>query len=291
MSPLTQGARRGDPDLRETPCQPVRIQRPASLEQLGSLLRDRPEATLLAGGTLVVPELISTGLIREAIHLGGVHQLALMGKGWCGATVTLAKLIENPEIPEMLREVAGSIGGPAIRNAATIGGNVAAASPGCLAVALLALEAEATVLYPDGGSPKLVPLSRAWNRRSLCLTTFRWVPLEEGSMSCWGKLAVRAACGPTIATVVAVGRARPAGPHLCLAAGGVGIRPQRLEDAESAWCSARDGRAGAARMVGDVATREVGGRNRPDGHPAVAIGTLVERLVVQVGRPRSANPE
>ena len=59
-----------------------------------------------------------------------------------GATVTMAQIASHPAL-SFLQPVALSIGGPAVRNMATVGGNLFAPYPyGDFAVALLALGAE-----------------------------------------------------------------------------------------------------------------------------------------------------
>ncbi len=58
-----------------------------------------------------------------------------------GAGVTMSEIMQHPQL-QFLGEVARSVGGPAIRNMATIGGNLFAPRPyGDMATALLALDA------------------------------------------------------------------------------------------------------------------------------------------------------
>ena len=65
-----------------------------------------------------------------------------------GAAVTMARIAAEPKLA-FLKPVAESIGGPAIRNMATVGGNLFARYPyGDFAVALLALDAD--VVIEDG---------------------------------------------------------------------------------------------------------------------------------------------
>ncbi|SDA88606.1 FAD binding domain-containing protein [Mesorhizobium qingshengii] len=107
------------------------------------------------GGTLVVRaanegDISVSGLIRStdpalsAIEVTG-------GKVRIGASVTMAAIARHPDLGTLAR-AARAVGGPAIRNMATVGGNLFAPAPyGDFAVALLALGA--TVSTDDGETP------------------------------------------------------------------------------------------------------------------------------------------
>ncbi|MBZ9742972.1 MULTISPECIES: FAD binding domain-containing protein [unclassified Mesorhizobium] len=109
----------------------------------------------LGGGTLVVRaanegDVSVSGLVRStdpalsAIDVGG-------GKVRIGASVTMAEIARHPELGA-LAKAARAVGGPAIRNMATVGGNLFAPAPyGDFAVALLALDA--AVGTDDGERP------------------------------------------------------------------------------------------------------------------------------------------
>ena len=112
-------------------------------------LAERQEARLLGGGTLLVRRVnegdVSIGTyVRllapelEQIEVGDeVVQL--------GAGVTMSRIANTPAL-DFLAPVARSIGGPAVRAAATVGGNLFAPSPyGDFGVALLALGAAVVV--------------------------------------------------------------------------------------------------------------------------------------------------
>jgi xanthine dehydrogenase small subunit len=73
-----------------------------------------------------------------------------------GAGVTLVRVLAERELG-FLHPVAASIGGPAVRNMGTVGGNLFAPSPfGDFAVALLALDA--TVAVQGGYGPREAPI-------------------------------------------------------------------------------------------------------------------------------------
>ena len=109
---------------------------------------------VIAGGTLAMP-LINEGVSmpEQAMGLrraGLDHVVRRDGHMAIGATATLSQLVAQRDIP-LLAEAAHSIGGWAIRNMGTVGGNLFAPPPaGDLAAALLALDATATLAGPAG---------------------------------------------------------------------------------------------------------------------------------------------
>jgi CO/xanthine dehydrogenase FAD-binding subunit len=120
-------------------------------------------ARYLGGGTLVVRdanegEVSFSSYIRasdpalSAITVSG-------GRVTLGASVTMGRIIADEQL-QCLADAAHSVGGPAIRNMATVGGNLFAPAPyGDLGVALLALDADVEI----GGAS--VPLERFFRER------------------------------------------------------------------------------------------------------------------------------
>lgn len=129
-------------------------------EAAGLLAGDR-HALLIGGGTLVMRDvnegrLTDGTLVRVSdpafrqVNAGGAR-IEL------GAGVTMAMVLASRELG-FLHAPARSIGGPAVRNMATIGGNLFAACPyGDFTVALLALEAQ-VVVQSGYGSGRAMPL-------------------------------------------------------------------------------------------------------------------------------------
>lgn len=114
------------------------VLRPARLDELFSLMERFPQAMLMAGGTdLLVRlrrELASPGhpllLLGELPELRGIRDTG--NELSIGAATPLASLLSDPLIAAhapLLARAARTVGGPAIRNVATIGGNVCTASP------------------------------------------------------------------------------------------------------------------------------------------------------------------
>ncbi len=130
---------------------------PATVAQLQSLLAEHPDAVLVAGATDV-----GLGVTKEmrrpdpVVYLGRVRELRAVVDSpealEIGAAVTLSSAWErfgaiHPHLAELLRR----FGGEQVRNAGTIGGNIANGSPiGDLPPALIALGATLVLHGPDG---------------------------------------------------------------------------------------------------------------------------------------------
>jgi CO/xanthine dehydrogenase FAD-binding subunit len=106
-------------------------------------------ATAIAGGTLVMNALntsdISTNALIDLDGLGLRKIKISASEVTLGAMTTMADIIAHARLG-FLAPVAQAIGGPAVRNMATVGGNLHAESPyGDFGVALLALDAKVTI--------------------------------------------------------------------------------------------------------------------------------------------------
>jgi CO/xanthine dehydrogenase FAD-binding subunit len=119
---------------------------PQTVEEAVNLLEAySPELLVIAGGTIAIP-LVNEGVSRPSkvmsLRRTGLNYFARSNGGYAiGATSTLTSMLNQTEIP-MLSEAAHAVGGWAIRNMGTVGGNVFAPPPaGDFAVALLALDA------------------------------------------------------------------------------------------------------------------------------------------------------
>jgi len=122
--------------------------RPANVnEALRLLARANINTAIVAGGTHIIPnmnELVTEVVDLQATGLTGVNYT---GKGLTlEAMVRLQTIIDDDRAPTLLREAARREGPNTLRNAATIGGVVAApAKDSELLAALLALDAEVKV--------------------------------------------------------------------------------------------------------------------------------------------------
>jgi CO/xanthine dehydrogenase FAD-binding subunit len=128
---------------------------PQSLDEATRLLAEHGVSLLvMSGGTIAMP------LINEGISMPeqvmGLRQAGLNyvrqanGTVTLGATTTLTQISEAAPIP-LLQEAVRNMGGWAIRNMGTVGGNLFAPPPaGDFAVALLALDARVKLVSQSG---------------------------------------------------------------------------------------------------------------------------------------------
>ena len=142
---------------------------PASVEEACRILTREPEAAVLAGGTDLMVHLRQPwrGQRPPAVvnvkRIPGLDAIAVAdGAIRLGALASLTALIEHPVIRAeypVLPATARYMGSPAIRNLATLGGNLCNASPAAdLPPVLLALDAEVGIAGPGG--PRRLPLER-----------------------------------------------------------------------------------------------------------------------------------
>ncbi|CAN7293261.1 FAD binding domain-containing protein [Rhizobium sp. LjRoot254] len=120
-------------------------------------------ARYLGGGTLVVRDANEGDVTFSSYIRATDPALSAIsvdrGRATLGASVTMGRIIADTRL-ECLAKAAHSVGGPAIRNMATVGGNLFAPAPyGDLGVALLALDANVEV----GGAS--IPLERFLKER------------------------------------------------------------------------------------------------------------------------------
>jgi len=131
---------------------------PNSLAEALGLLADNPDLIPYAGGTDLM---VAEGPGRSFLFLHQVPGLRCFQLQddvlYLGAGLTYSQLLADGRTPALLREAAQSVAAPALRNAATIGGNVANASPkGDMALALCA--AGATVHLASAKATRELPL-------------------------------------------------------------------------------------------------------------------------------------
>jgi CO/xanthine dehydrogenase FAD-binding subunit len=139
--------------------------KPQSLYEVWDLNKKFPGARYIAGGTDLMVHIKNLELIPSAlISLRSIPELTgieIGDKTRIGAMTTITDLINQPELGTIfpvLIQAAKRLGGPQIRNVASIGGNLCNCSP-CsdTALPLLVLEARAVLKRPEG--TREVPLS------------------------------------------------------------------------------------------------------------------------------------
>jgi CO/xanthine dehydrogenase FAD-binding subunit len=128
---------------------PVTVKTFATSGEAASALSSDRGARYLGGGTLVMRALNEGDISISTVVRATDHALTRIdlssARVVIGAGVTFAKLLAERDLA-FLHAPARSIGGPAVRNMGTVGGNLFAPNPyGDLAVALLALDAVVSV--------------------------------------------------------------------------------------------------------------------------------------------------
>ena len=139
----------------------------ARLADAAAALSTERGARFLAGGTLVMRAVNEADpAIRTIVRSTDPSLLRIVissGRVELGAGVTMAAILAERELA-FLHPVARAVGGPAVREAATVGGNLFAPSPyGDFAAALLALDA--TVMLAGGFGQRELPLEEFLARR------------------------------------------------------------------------------------------------------------------------------
>jgi CO/xanthine dehydrogenase FAD-binding subunit len=253
---------------------------PVGLQQALAVLAAPGGATVLAGGTDLMPQ-SNAGRVREAGTLLNIRRVeGLAGvtlEGDClrlGALVTIAQLQRDPLVREhaaILSEVADRFASQQIRNSATLGGNICNASPaGDTLPALLVLDAElelASLAKNGSVATRRVPIDgfftgpgRTRRDAKELLTAIR-IPLEaSGRLTRFYKAGTRPALDiSTIAIGFAARRDSEGRLHdVRLALGAVGPTPLRARSAEALL----EGKA-MDRTLADAAARAAAEEAKP----------------------------
>ena len=143
--------------------------KPGDLSDLRHVMAEyKARATVIAGGTNLIPEMRNGEKLPELlIDISDMTELSFIrennGSIAIGAATTIAEVASSPVLLDnspILASAAKQLGNPLTRNRATLGGNLANASP-CADTAppLLALDAAVEILSP-GGKTRQVPLSK-----------------------------------------------------------------------------------------------------------------------------------
>jgi CO/xanthine dehydrogenase FAD-binding subunit len=190
----------------------------------------------LGGGTLVVRaanegDVSISGFVRSTEP--SLSTIAVSGGTVrIGASVTMAAIARHPDLAS-LAHAARAVGGPAIRNMATVGGNLFAPTPyGDLTVALLALDA--TVHTDDGEVPIEAFLAKRENNRAIVTSVGFTLPKEGGVR--FLKVSRVKPKGVSVLSIAAVLELQPDGTvsSARIALGCTADRPMRAAAAEKA---------------------------------------------------------
>jgi CO/xanthine dehydrogenase FAD-binding subunit len=179
--------------------------RPGNLEEALALLANADgSARIIAGGTDLLLD-IQQGRhppVARMVDVTGIPELLAIAATddeiYLGAAVTHSTIVDDPLLQvhaPCLVEACGLIGGPQVRNVATIGGNVAHALPAADGtIALLALGAQAQIASRDGRrwtdleSLFLGPGETTFDRSREVLVGFRLKKRRRGETSAFRRV-------------------------------------------------------------------------------------------------------
>lgn len=265
---------------------------PASLEEAVAALAAMPAAVPVAGGTDLMAA-VNAGLLRPAalVGLGRINEI----RGWqyqdghalLGAGLTHARM-GRPDFAALIPALAAAAraaGPPQIRNAGTLGGNIATAAPtGDALPVLAALEAVLVIVGP-GGSRREIPVSHLLAGREMLrpgeLIGFVRVPLLHAPQV-FLKATGRTGPGRAVASVGLV--LDPARRGVRCAIGAVAPMPLRPLEAEQ-WVASLidwDGDRSLAPEALEAFGEYVAAACVPDQGEPVAPGVLHLRRTVAV---------
>jgi CO/xanthine dehydrogenase FAD-binding subunit len=230
-----------------TTTSPAGYAAPGTLEEALTLLAADSANTVIAGGTDLIPVVragaVQPGMLVDLRRLPLAHITAEGDRIRLGALVTFSDLLHSPpmasEYPALVA-AAAEVGGPPIRNRATLGGNLVNASPAAdSAPPLLAYDASVVLVGSNG--QRVVPLTAFFEGpgRTVCrageIVTEVWMPRPvDTTVSSFAKLGPRLAMAVSIVSVAVrvtgtdVGSIR----ECRIALGSVAPTPIRAEDAE-----------------------------------------------------------
>lgn len=240
---------------------------PADLVAALSLLAENCEkAIVIAGGTELTRRLRDNpASYKFLIDIGRLHDLRGVQEGpaerlQVGALTTCADLASSAILAArapILAEAARHVGGPQIRNLATVGGNIASRSACAdLVPSLLVLDAAVT-LQSETGTRRL-PLEdylAGDGRPDELITMVDCECADEGTA--FVRIAARRALAPAIASVaVLLRRAGPEWTQVRVALGGVAQTAMRARRAEEALSGRLSDLASAAGAAAEAASNE-----------------------------------
>ncbi|MDI6755428.1 MAG: FAD binding domain-containing protein [Thermodesulfobacteriota bacterium] len=277
---------------------PFHYHEPSTLEEALDLLHQYGErARVLAGGTDLVVQMKQGKIRPEAIiNLNKLQELNFMAIDSAiriGSLTPLSRIAANPFFTgrlALLREAALAVGDAQIRNAATVGGNIANASPSAdMPPALLALEAK--LKLKKKGGERVVGLDE------FCLGPFcthlqgeeliveiSVSPIPEGS-GAYVWMPKRTAVDETLVGVGAWLQADAQGEtcsRALLALSSVAPVPFRARKAE-AFLQGKNLSRENFRIAGEIAAEEAAPRSRAD-YRKTLVSVLTEEALERAWR-------
>lgn len=235
----------------------LEYRRPASVEQAIELLApENRRAKVLAGGTDLVIALRDEAVRADMlVDVKGIPQLRQVreenGSIVVGAVVTFAEIAAHPLLlarVAALSQAASQVGSPQIRNAGTVGGNIANGSPAAdVVVPLVALDASVFLASVRGS--RVAPLADILQARpgevnigrDELIVQVAFAAPAPGTTSAFAKLGRRNALSIARLSCAVFGRVAEDGTvqQIALAVGAAGPHPFRMRAVESMVAGSR----------------------------------------------------
>jgi len=242
---------------------PITVKTFATLAEAASALSADRDARFLAGGTLVMRavnegDAAVTSIVRSTDR--GFTQVRSAGARIAiGAGVTMAQILRHGELA-FLHPAARTVGGPAIRSMATVGGNLFAPSPyGDFTTALLALDA--TVSMQGGHGGRDTPLEEFLASR------------ERGTRGLVAAVSLARPAGPDVFRFRKVARVKPKGIAVLTIAAVLPMAGGRVAGARVAY-----GAMGPTPLRARAVERAVEGRTLDAAGIAAAVAAAAEGM-------------
>lgn len=191
---------------------------PSTAEELFKLQEQYPDARIMAGGTDLLVSLRHTSQDGRAIicleriaELSKIEELPEGGIS-IGACVSFVQIVTHPLLKQhypLLREASSTVGGPAIRNMASIGGNIATASPAADSLPPLYLLDASVELLSQAGSRCMLIADFITGPRQTCLQPDEIIariilpPLQEWTIQRFEKVGRRKSLAIAVASMAA----------------------------------------------------------------------------------------
>jgi CO/xanthine dehydrogenase FAD-binding subunit len=223
---------------------------PSTLSGALEMAAEHPTYALLAGGSDIVPALKKGEDIPGLISLGKLEELREIAVGEnevrIGASVSVAEMMENHELMTLfpiLEKAAQVFGSRQIRSVATIGGNIAHASPAAdLVPVVLVLGGMANIEGPEGKrSLGMEEVIGSYRRSALkpgeIITAVR-LPLGPWSGYYYRKIGRRSALNIAVASLAAVAEGRgDGGWSVRMSGASLSPTPRRMLHTEALFLS------------------------------------------------------
>jgi CO/xanthine dehydrogenase FAD-binding subunit len=221
---------------------------PGSVEEAAGMMASHGASlAIVAGGTNAMRHVGSHADYVMGVRRLGMNQVEQSSGGLSlGAGVTMRQIREELSIAA-LQDAAAGVGGPAIQNMATIGGNIFARQPyGDVAVVLLALDA--TVTFATAGGERTQKLAEFYQSGAEAPGLLTRIDCAApGGELVYLKCGRRRLNSPTVIAVAAcVGLDNGKVGNACIALGGAGAHPIRSAAAEQALAGRALDEAGIA---------------------------------------------